>query len=100
VRLHPLPNGREFLHKLDGFILLPKKNHENEKENMVKIHIPLNPYYKNMVDHPGEVISPRLAGESNVSIVRMGLDALLVQERNRLQMEEQNEQGERRNPGE
>ena len=66
---------------------------------MVKIHIPLNPYYKYMIDHPGEIISPRLAGESNVSIVRMGLDALLVQERNRSKSEEPNEQGERNDSG-
>ncbi len=94
---NPLLNGGGlFLYKnLTGFILGCKKDHSMEKKkNMTKIHVNLNPYYKEMVDHP-EKISPRLEGETNASIVRLALDALLIQERNRFKiMGDQNDQGE------
>ncbi len=71
-----------------------------KKETMKKIHVSLNPYYKNLVDHP-EVISSRLEGESITNIVRMGIDALLVQERNRTkETEDKDEHGEDGKTGE
>jgi len=69
-------------------------SNKSKSQDMKKIHISLNPYYKNLIDHP-EIISPRLEGEPGVSIVRMGIEALLVQERNRMkEMENTNEKGE------
>ena len=71
---------------------------KKKKETLKKIHVNLNPYYKNLVDHP-EQISERFEGESITSIVRMGIDALVSQE-NRLNKEKQNEEGAREKAGE
>ena len=69
-----------------------------KKEVLKKIHVNLNPFYKNLVDHT-ELISERFEGESITSIVRMGLDALIAQESNH-KTKEKNEQGANGKAGE
>jgi len=66
---------------------------KQKTENLKKVHLNLNPYYKDLVDHP-EKIHPRLEGEAIVNIMKLGLDALIIQESNRLEREDQDEQGE------
>lgn len=59
----------------------------------------LNPYYKDLCDHPDK-IHPRLEGETTVNLLKMGLDALVVQERNRMkEMEDTNEKGNEEKEG-
>ena len=64
-----------------------------------RINLKLNDYYHDLISNP-QKIHPRLAGMTMVSLLEIGLDALIIQESNRLRLEEQHEHGEDGKTGE